>query len=47
VAHFDVHGHRGDNLESDLMMFNGFLPPDVKVLGMSYGGAGKQKNCLK
>eukprot|EP00983_Pelagomonas_calceolata_P023784 749237-Pelagomonas_calceolata.AAC.1 len=35
VAHFDVHGQR-DSLESDLMMFNGFLPPDVKVLDIRY-----------
>jgi hypothetical protein len=40
VAHFDVHGDR-DSLDSDLMMFNGFLPPDVKVLGMSFGEPGE------
>ncbi|KAF5833246.1 pseudouridine synthase [Dunaliella salina] len=39
VAHFDVHGQR-DSLESDLMMFNGFLPPDVKVLDISYAEPG-------
>lgn len=39
VAHFDVHGQR-DSLESDLMMFNGFLPPDVKVLDIRYAEPG-------
>ncbi len=39
VAHFDVHGQR-DSLETDLMMLNGFLPPDVKVLNMTYAEPG-------
>ena len=39
VAHFDIHGER-DSLATDLMMFNGFLPPDVKVLDIVYAEPG-------
>lgn len=39
VAHFDVHGER-DSLATDLMMFNGFLPADVKVLDIDYAEPG-------
>ncbi|KXZ49697.1 hypothetical protein GPECTOR_20g554 [Gonium pectorale] len=39
VVHFDVYGDR-DNLESDALYYNSFLPPDVRVLGLSYAEDG-------
>ncbi|KAG2488767.1 hypothetical protein HYH03_012765 [Edaphochlamys debaryana] len=39
VVHFDVYGVR-DNLEEDTLYYNSFLPPDVRVLGMSYADPG-------
>ncbi|GLC53532.1 hypothetical protein PLESTB_000759800 [Pleodorina starrii] len=39
VVHFDVYGTR-DSLESDVLYYNSFLPPDVRVLGLSYAEDG-------
>eukprot|EP00198_Chlamydomonas_reinhardtii_P008327 XP_001697664.1 tRNA pseudouridine synthase [Chlamydomonas reinhardtii] len=39
VVHFDVYGER-DNLESDTLYYNSFLPPDVRVLELSYAEEG-------
>ncbi|EFJ40260.1 tRNA pseudouridine synthase mitochondrial precursor, partial [Volvox carteri f. nagariensis] len=39
VVHFDVYGTR-DSLESDALYYNSFLPPDVRVLGLSYAEDG-------
>ncbi|GIL87313.1 hypothetical protein Vretimale_1737 [Volvox reticuliferus] len=39
VVHFDVYGNR-DSLESDVLYYNSFLPPDVRVLGLSYAEDG-------
>ncbi|KAG2438287.1 hypothetical protein HYH02_010985 [Chlamydomonas schloesseri] len=39
VVHFDVYGER-DSLESDCLYYNSFLPPDVRVLDLSYAEEG-------
>lgn len=39
MVHFDVYGER-DNLESDTLYYNSFLPPDVRVLELSYAEEG-------
>ncbi|GFR40308.1 hypothetical protein Agub_g842, partial [Astrephomene gubernaculifera] len=39
VVHFDVYGDR-DELESDTLYYNSFLPNDVRVIGLSYAEDG-------
>ena len=39
MVHFDIYGDR-DNLETDTMYFNSFLPSDIKVAQMQYAEPG-------